>query len=444
MLNSETLEVAIGMAFLFLLMSLICTGIQEWLEGIFKWRAMDLERGVRTLLNDPDGTLTSLVYKHPLVFSLFQGDYEKSHLTSSPTTPGANAKHMRLRARRHLPSYIPAVSFATALIDLVARGKVEKTSDGGAQGQTQRDAPPPLTLALLRERAASEHMPEHLRQVVLSALDHCGGDLERFRLSIQNWFDSSMERASGWYKRRTQAVLFTLGIAMACTLNIDALHVMQRLTADKAFRDVVVKEAAAPPGPGSLAPLEQIKEARNVINSVGMPVGWRKVDAAASPAGWKWVPRQLCVDELKACQTSGDQGELVYGWLRVLAGWLASALAVMLGAPFWFDTLNRLMSLRSTVKPKPRSAEESFAADRLAADRAAAAPEPRPGEAGAAPAQASVPASALQAASDPQAPSVSELVRPRAPARPRIRRTGTPAPGSEPAPVPAPAPAAVE
>jgi hypothetical protein len=36
-------------------------------------------------------------------------------------------------------------------------------------------------------------------------------------------------------------------------------------------------------------------------------------------------------------------------------GWTFTALAVSLGAPFWFDTLNRLMSLRASggQTPKP-------------------------------------------------------------------------------------------
>ena len=394
MLNSETLEVAIGMVFLFLLMSLICTGVQEWLEGIFKWRAMDLERGVRTLLNDSDGTLTAFVYRHPLVYSLFQGRYEPAQLANSAITPGAGAKHVRLRARRNLPSYIPAVSFATALIDLVARGPV---SD--AAGDDQATSSAPVTVALLRERSAQLSSP-HLRRVMLSALDHCGGDLERLRLNLQTWFDSSMDRASGWYKRRIQSVLFALGIIMACVLNVDALHVMQRLTADKAFRDVVVKEAASAGGPGALAPMEQIQQARGVINSVGMPVGWRKVESPAA-AWWEWVPRQLCVDELKPCQRPDNPFERFYGWLRVLAGWLASALAVMLGAPFWFDTLNRLMVIRSTVKPREKSPEEG-SQDRPAGDKAAASPDlqatvtPAP-----APALESAPAPALESAPVP-------------------------------------------
>lgn len=348
MLNSETLEVGIGMVFLFLMMSLICTALQEWLEGIFKWRAMDLERGVRTLLDDSDGTLTSFLYRHPLVYSLFQGRYEPAHLVSS-TLSGIDAQHVRLRARRNLPSYIPSSSFAMAFLDLVGRGPV---SD--AQGDEQDASSAPLTVAMLRQRAAALSSP-HLRRVMLSAIDHCGGDMDKLRTHIQDWFDSTMSRAGGWYKRRTQAVLFTLGILMACTLNVDSLHVMQRLTADKAFRDVVVTRAgsASVPEASQDAPaLQRFSDARDVIDSVGMPVGWRAVsDGRVLP----WVPRQLCTNELKACVTGADE---VYGWFRVFAGWLVTALSVMLGAPFWFDTLNKMMVIRSTIKPKDKTPHE--------------------------------------------------------------------------------------
>jgi DNA repair exonuclease SbcCD ATPase subunit len=51
----------------------------------------------------------------------------------------------------------------------------------------------------------------------------------------------------------------------------------------------------------------------------------------------------------------GDIGNLIYAhWL----GWLLTAMAVSLGAPFWFDTLNRLMVIRSTVKPHEKSREQ--------------------------------------------------------------------------------------
>jgi hypothetical protein len=39
-------------------------------------------------------------------------------------------------------------------------------------------------------------------------------------------------------------------------------------------------------------------------------------------------------------------------------GWLLTALAISLGAPFWFDMLNKFIVVRSTVKPKEKSPEE--------------------------------------------------------------------------------------
>jgi hypothetical protein len=42
-----------------------------------------------------------------------------------------------------------------------------------------------------------------------------------------------------------------------------------------------------------------------------------------------------------------------------LLGWIVTALAVSLGAPFWFDMLNKIMVVRATVKPHEKSPEES-------------------------------------------------------------------------------------
>jgi hypothetical protein len=51
-----------------------------------------------------------------------------------------------------------------------------------------------------------------------------------------------------------------------------------------------------------------------------------------------------------------------------LIGWIVTALAVSLGAPFWFDLLNKFMVIRSTVKPYEKSAPEG------SEDRRGAAP----------------------------------------------------------------------
>jgi hypothetical protein len=44
--------------------------------------------------------------------------------------------------------------------------------------------------------------------------------------------------------------------------------------------------------------------------------------------------------------------------LLSLIGWSITALALSLGAPFWFDLLNKFIVVRATVKPKEKSPEE--------------------------------------------------------------------------------------
>lgn len=384
MLNSETLEVAIGMAFLFLFISIICTAAKEWLEGIFKWRAMDLERALRTLLADPDGALTSELLGHPLLSSLFAGNYDRNQLRSSWMTPGQGSKHMRLSQRRNLPSYIPARQFATALLDFAAHGPAATSAPAAdAPRPTERGAGIEQESGLLSIeslRTGVQSMSPHIQRVILSALDHSAGSVAQARLNVERWFDGTMDRASGWYKRRSQAVLFVLGFAIAATMNVDALYIMRWLTTDKTFRDVVVKQAAEITSPAlsaSMPPSERIHDARHVLEEVAMPIGWVEWSMATAPAASAAsvatgasaasaargvaselpLPRQLCKSqEAAGCERSRWIGN---DWWMVLCGWLVTAFAVMLGAPFWFDVLNKIVVVRSTVKPHEKSPEES-------------------------------------------------------------------------------------
>jgi len=356
MLNSETLEVAIGMVFLFLLMSLICTAIKEWIEALLKWRAMDLERAMRTLLADDDGSTTQALYTHPIIYSLFQGSYDAAQLRSSWLVMGTGAdKHMRLGARRNLPSYIPTAHFATAFIDLVARGPA---TPGAAASTAPSD---PLTIDLLRRQATQ--LPEHLSRTVIAGIDYANGDIAKVRKAVEQWFDGAMDRASGWYKRRTQALLFIVGLLTAVVLNVDALHILHRLTHDKTFRDVVVSRAAAAKAPASASAgdeLASITLARGELDAVTMPIGWESpTTPGAQTQLW---PTQFCSASADGSGTLSEACTFgrnpVYAVVRIVLGWLVTALAVMLGAPFWFDVLNRIMVIRSTVKPHEKSPEE--------------------------------------------------------------------------------------
>src|SRR5947209_3833362 len=118
MLGSEILEVAIGLVFVFLIASLTATTIREIIESILKTRAIHLERGLRQLLDDPDGEgVTKELFDHPLLFGLFSGTYRPSQLQpmyrSSVAnvlriTPSSDAAPKRMDFRTNLPNYIPS------------------------------------------------------------------------------------------------------------------------------------------------------------------------------------------------------------------------------------------------------------------------------------------------------------------------------------------------
>ena len=79
MFGSSILEVAIGLVFVYLLLSLICSAINEIIESFLKNRATDLERGIRELFNQRGGgQMATDFYNHPLINGLFRGVYSRA------------------------------------------------------------------------------------------------------------------------------------------------------------------------------------------------------------------------------------------------------------------------------------------------------------------------------------------------------------------------------
>src|SRR4030095_2031098 len=94
------------------------------------------------------------------------------------------------------PSYIDPQIFAKTIID-VLMAKPPKDPNK-----------PPKTLKDVIE----ELEPSSVRDVLLSTLRTVGDKLEAVQDDLAQWFDQSMERLSGVFKRRMQLVSFMLGI----------------------------------------------------------------------------------------------------------------------------------------------------------------------------------------------------------------------------------------
>ena len=95
--NSTVLDVATGLVFVYLLLSVFCTTVNEWISGVLQTRSKTLMKGITGLLdNQPfkEGTFLGAFYKHPVIVGTMQD--------------GAH------------PSYLSSRAFAVALTDLVA------------------------------------------------------------------------------------------------------------------------------------------------------------------------------------------------------------------------------------------------------------------------------------------------------------------------------------
>jgi hypothetical protein len=332
------LDVAIGLSFMFLLLSLLASAVQEVLANLFALRAKTLEQGLRNMLAGTDGGSRDLVfaiYTHPLIRSLYRDGRRWWHFGRTSLTPRAktveadagDATTPRALAAR-FPSYIAPRSFALALIDTVAPDVALTANDGTPRADHD-------VIRETREAIEGLGLPPAVGDRLLGLLDDARGNLDAFRFNIEAWFDDTMARVSGWYKRTTQVIIALVAIVVTIALNANALTMGERLWRDPTLRSAVAQQAGTAAGTtdGSTARERVDNAVANVeeVSKLGVPIGW----AQSNPDD----PRHVDLSSVR-------------GVARGIGGWVLTVLALSLGAPFWFDALSRLSRLRGSGKPE--------------------------------------------------------------------------------------------
>ncbi|HYD81938.1 MAG TPA: hypothetical protein VEC06_19220 [Paucimonas sp.] len=321
MFGSAILEVVVGIVFIYILVSVLCTAIREGIESWLKTRAAYLEHGIRELLHDKSGSdLATAFYNHPLIFSLFPNGY-------APRAP--KARPGLLAKGDNLPSYIPASNFALALMDIAARGP----QAGNAAGDASTSA---ISLEAIRKNVAHIANPA-VQRVLLMAVDAAQGDINKAKTLIEAWYNSAMDRVSGWYRRSTQRIIFCIALLLVIVLNVNTFTIADHLYRNDAVRSVMIARAEKAATDAGYA-ASKYEDIRKELGSLNLPIGW--------PEGFR--------KPLLGRDLNGPAD-----WLILIFGWLLTAFAATLGAPFWFDVLNKVMVIRSTVKPHEKSREEA-------------------------------------------------------------------------------------
>lgn len=287
MINSPVLDTAIGLVFIFLLYSLLATSINEAIATLFSLRARMLKKGIiKGMLSN--SKQKEWIWKSSLktIGNLFK---ELSFLIIGykPKQKGklGNAfynhpiiKNYGSSDRFSIPSYIPKENFSTILIDVLEKywdthkeNILKYVKENNPTNNIDLENVPTITkiyylvkylqnldIEKLKEEFKDDDMlidPEIL-QILALYLDKSYQNIETFTTQLETWYDDSMNRISGWYKRQTQFTLFFIGLIIAMTFNVDIIDIAGKLSTDKDARDKLVEM--------SIKSAEELKNDRRV------------------------------------------------------------------------------------------------------------------------------------------------------------------------------------
>jgi len=372
MFGSNVIDIGIGLILTYLILSLTVTATNELLANLSRSRAVDLERAIRNLL---DGTSA-------LPLTPWQKVFRFAARRDTPT-PGpwseAFFQHQLINALSkdgQKPSYVPPQTFATVLMYLVqsalyaggdllappaAAAGGNGLAAGGQPAAGNVPAPPaqpvggnvpPPPAAPLRPpmsgladfgqiRSAIEQVNNPtIRAVLLPLVEEARADLtdhisamKKVSERIEIWYEHAMDRVTGWYTRRAQWFSFFIALAFAVLLNIDSVKITRCLAKDTTLRNsllAMAQKQTAPPHDGAKKDVaddfKQVEQAMGRLDDLGIPLGWP----------------DFC-KKLKTLPCSFQGFSIV---VTKLLGLLLTAFAAALGAPFWFDVLNKIVNVR--------------------------------------------------------------------------------------------------
>ena len=249
------------------------------------------------------------------------------HALVSPLGPGG------ADPLKNAPAYIDKMQFAEALLDVTGLS----AADPAAAAQ----APGPQAVAALKSQVASIADPQ-LRQLIQGIVNRSGGDIQKVKQDLANWFDNGMDRLSGRFKRQTQVMTFFIALLMAFLVNVDTIRIGTLLSGQPALIDKL-KATSLPLSPAAnvddaVRNGELVMAAIDTMAQDGFPVGW-------SPGHF------LDFQDEQGHWTS-LWGAPFSIWYRPLLGWFITAVAALFGAPFWFDALQSVVRLKG-AGPSP-------------------------------------------------------------------------------------------
>jgi hypothetical protein len=187
--------------------------------------------------------------------------------------------------------------------------------------------------------------------------------LAQLRTSAETWFNDTMDRLTGWYKRRSQIIGVTLGVLFAILLNVDSVVIAAELWREPTVRQALVAQAEDFEMPEDIEaedPAAAVEAFSARFAGLRIPFGWvpAEMEAGQRCACLWWYPADRYVWGIPMGQeclvpVDAPEGGIPRDWGYILPkalGLLISGAAASQGAPFWFDVLKKLTNVRSAGK----------------------------------------------------------------------------------------------
>ena len=206
-----------------------------------------------------------------------------------------------LAKKKKLPSYIAPETLSAVLLEVIAREQSGKSYSTHAADEARG----------LIDKINAEHP---LKEILGALIDGSENAAKTLKDKLAEWFDEGMTRVSGWYKRKAKWIILTIAFGVALATNASSIHMAEELWRNDALRAQIAVQADIAVSEGNLAGLED----GSLQKLEAFPIGWSR-----PPDGW-------------------------LDWVKTVMGWLITAAAVSLGAPFWFDLLGKVANLRGS------------------------------------------------------------------------------------------------
>ncbi|WP_199246483.1 hypothetical protein [[Phormidium] sp. ETS-05] len=163
-------------------------------------------------------------------------------------------------------------------------------------------------------------------------------DIDKFQQEIEQWFNRSLDRASGVYKRNAKGVAIIIGFLVAVASNADTMHIVDRLSKDSVLRGTISNYATdAVANNGNLDEVSQ--KVRAELNSVGLPIGWNSYNL-----------NQQTHEEFRLPTFQEGVDGVPIPFVKRVLGWSISGVAISMGSGFWFDLLGKVINVKSMGK----------------------------------------------------------------------------------------------